>query len=89
MRRDIFIVGIRILGIWLLIEAINPLIFIIGTWMGYFHGSYYSQQYTYSLINSLIHLIAGFYLLFRSDNLFNFLEKLLTKTETGEDDEAV
>jgi len=85
MRKDIFIVGARLLAIWLLIEAVNSFTFVIGYWLGYFNRSSFS--YDYSLINLIIRLIAGIYLLLKTNELFNFLERILTKTKDTEEND--
>lgn len=87
MRKDFFIVGARLLAIWLLIEALNSLTYVIGSWLGHFYRSSFS--YEYSLINLIIHLIAGFYLLFKTNELFNFLERGLTKAEDTEEENNI
>ncbi len=86
MRKDIFIVGIRLLAIWVLIEAIYPLIYVIGSWFGYFIRNNYSQEYY--LINAIVHLVVGLYLLLKTNGLFDFLERVLDKKEDTEEDNA-
>ena len=82
MRKDIFIVGARLLGIWLVLEAVNPLIYIIGSWIGNFTTNLYSQDY--SLINVIVHIAAGLYLLLKTNELFDLLEKVLSESKDSE-----
>jgi hypothetical protein len=83
MRKDIFIVGARLLSIWLLIEAINPLSYVIASWLGYFVINPYSQYY--SIVSVIVHISTGLYLLLKTNELFYFLERTLTKTKDTEE----
>jgi hypothetical protein len=83
MRKDIFIVGARLLSIWLLISAINPLFYVIATWIGYLALNPYTQFY--SLVSAIVHLVAGLYLLLKTNELFDFLERTLSKVKNTEE----
>jgi hypothetical protein len=83
MRKDIFIVGARLLSIWLLIDAINPLFYVIATWMGYLAANPYTQFY--SLVSVIVHIVSGLYLLLKTNELFDFLERRLSKMKNTEE----
>jgi uncharacterized membrane protein len=78
MRKDIFIVGARLLGMWLLVGAATSLAVLIITWIGYQRRIASSLEYNlaYNAIHFIVEVIAGLYLLFRTHRLFNFLDGL-------------
>ena len=84
MRKDIFIVGARLLGISLLTAAINPLAFVVSTWFVKYQTTPNALEYNF--LNGLVHIIVGLYLLFGTNNLFNFLERILTEEETNKEE---
>ena len=82
MRKDIFIVGARLLGIWRLLGALGSLAWIIAGWFGYVRAQSYSQEY-YS-VRFIVELATGLYLLFRTHHLFHLLERLKPDEEEVE-----
>ena len=74
MRKDLFVVGARLLGIWELVGAVSSLANIIAAWFGYLRPQSYSQEY--SSLHFLVQLGIGLYLLFRTHRLFHLLERL-------------
>ena len=84
MRKDIFIVGARLLGISLLTGAINPLAFVVSTWFVKYQPTPNALEYNF--VNGLVHIIVGLYLLLRTNNLFDSLERILTEEETNKEE---
>ena len=85
MRKDIFIVGARLLGIWELIGAVSSFGWIITGWLGYVRPQSYSQEY-YS-VRFIIELAVGLYLLFRTHHLFHLMERLEPDNDEAQVDE--
>ncbi len=81
MRKDIFIVGAILLGLWLFIGAIGPLLYLLAMLFGSFHPQTEAQDYT--LLNGVVHLLIGLYLMFRPDDVFNLLERMRAKREAN------
>ena len=81
MRKDIFIVGARLLGLSILTGALNPLAYVVSTWFIKYQTTPNALEYNF--VNGLIHIIVGLYLLLGTNNLFNFLERVLTKEESN------
>ena len=87
MRKDLFIVGARLLGILLLADTLVPIVNLIGYWTKYMDLSEYNLKYL--LIMLLTHLAAGIYLIGRAHKLYNFLNRFLPDPEeTKEADEV-
>jgi hypothetical protein len=74
MRKDIFIVGARLLGLWQLIGALSPLSYLVGTEFGFVHPQITTQEY--NAVALVVHLLTGLYLLFRPHQLFGVLDRL-------------
>ena len=88
MRKDLFVVGVRLIGILLLADALVPIVNLIGYWAKYIDLSKINLQYI--LITIITHLAAGIFLLGRTHSLFNFLDRLLPEPEESkEEEEAV
>lgn len=79
MRKDIFIVGARLLGLSLLSGGINPLAYVVYTWISKYQPT--PSAIEYNIINGLVHIFIGLYLLLRTNNLFNYLDRVLTVVE--------
>ncbi len=77
MRKDIFIVGARLLGIWYVIGAVGPCMYFLTGWFENYWPPSYNQEY--NLVIGSVHLFTGLYLLFWTHNLFNFLERMTTR----------
>jgi hypothetical protein len=78
MRKDIFIVGARLLGIWQLLGAVVSLVWIIAAWLGYLRASS-SQEY--NSVHFIVQLATGSYLIFRTHQLFHLMERLKADEE--------
>ncbi len=87
MRKDIFIVGARLLGLWLLVGSINPLCYVIVTVFVRYQSQPYAQEY--NIVNGIAHLLSGLYLVFRTNTLFHYLDRLADETSEEEDRAAV
>ena len=85
MRKDIFIVGARLLGISILTGGLNPLAYVVSTWFTKYQPT--PNAIEYNIVNGLVHIIIGAYLLLRTNNLFNFLERVLTEEEKNKEEE--
>lgn len=86
MRKDIFIVGTRLLGIWQLLGALTPFAYIIGYWFGYIRPQPYTLEY--NVLTLIVHLITGLYLLFRTQNLYDLLNRLKHDEDTSDHEES-
>ena len=86
MRKDIFIVGARLLGIWQLLAGLSPLASILYAWLRPFQQHSYTQEYEIMIF--AVHLLTGLYLLFRTDSLFRLMVRLNSgdTAESGEID---
>jgi hypothetical protein len=85
MRKDLFIVGARLLGIWQLLGAANSLASMIGFWYGYMQLPAYNQQY--NNIHFVIELAGGLFLIFGTHFLFDLMDRIKPegdKVEIGE-----
>ena len=85
MRKDIFIVGAKLFGIWQLLGALSPLAYMIGFWIGYIHPQAYTQEY--NVLTFIVHLVTGLILLFRTDRIFRLLDRLEPEEELIENGE--
>ena len=85
MRKDIFIVGARLLGIWQLLGALNSLAYMVSYWSGPTRPPSYTQEY--NVLTFIIHLITGLYLLFRTHRLYDVLVRLVPEEKSVEDGE--
>jgi hypothetical protein len=83
MRKDIFIVGARLLGIWQLLGAIRSFAYMVGGWVGYIRQQSSTQEYNNLVF--IVDLVTGLYLLFRTHSLFHLLDRLKPVEETAED----
>jgi hypothetical protein len=80
MRKDIFVVATRLLGVMQLVDAIFNLAYLVSHWIGYIKPQSYSHEH--DLISFGIHLVLGLYFVVRPYHLFHLLELF-----TGDDDE--
>lgn len=85
MRKDIFVVGARILGMWLLISAVNPITYVVASLFIKNQTPIFIQVTT--IVNGLVHLIAGYFLLFKTNGLFDYLDRYLTEEKAKKDNE--
>ena len=81
MRKDIFVVGARLLGVWQLVDAIFSFANLVAHWIGYIQPQSYNHEHL--LISFGIHLILGLYLVIRPYHLFHLLEHFTR--DDGED----
>ena len=81
MRKDIFVVGTRLLGIWQLVGAVMSLAYMIFYWIGYFPGQPANREY--SLIRFGIELLLGLILSLRPYTLYSLFERM------GEEDQEI
>lgn len=86
MRKDIFIVGARLLGIWQLLGALNSLAYIIADWLGKLHVPSSSEEY--NTVHLIVQLGTGLYLIFRPYSLFNLLDRLKGEEPTPDPADA-
>ena len=84
MRKDIFIVGARLLGIWQLLGAIRSFAYIASAWLGYIRPQSTTQEYNALLF--IVELVTGLYLLLRTHNLFRLVDRLKEEEKTVEQD---
>jgi hypothetical protein len=68
MRKDLFIVGARLLGIWQLTGAVNSLALIVAAWAGFLHAQPGAQDY--SNIHFAAELVLGLYLVLKTEHLY-------------------
>jgi hypothetical protein len=80
MRKDIFVVGARLLGVIQLVDAIFSFANLFSHWIGYIKPQSYSHEH--DLMNFGLHLIIGLYLMLRPYHLFH-----LVKLFTGDNDD--
>ena len=84
MRKDIFIVGARLLGIWELLGAVSSLAWLIANWMGYLQMQPSNKEYT--AIHFIIQFLTGIFLLFRTDRLYDFVNRITGEGKIAEQD---
>jgi hypothetical protein len=77
MRKDLFIVGARLLGLWLIVSAMNPFLSYVATLFIKTPSPSYFQ--ITNILNGLFHAGVGLYFLLGTNNLYNFLERVLDK----------
>jgi hypothetical protein len=71
MRKDLFVVGVRLIGIWQLSGALNSLALIVAAWAGFLRPQSSAQDY--SSIHFAAELVIGLYLLLKPEHLFDLL----------------
>jgi len=86
MRKDLFIVGARLLGIWILIGVINPISHIVAPIFIKTQPPTYVQLT--NVVNGILHFIIGYFLLFKTNSLYKFLDRILTETEINNDENS-
>jgi len=74
MRKDIFLVGTRLLGLWQLCGAMVSLVYLIGDYSGYVHPQ--ASSHEYNLLRLGVELIIGLFLISRPQHIFNFAKQL-------------
>ena len=73
MRKDIFVVGCVLLGIWELVGALGSLSNLVGVWIWYTSPQSYNSKYY--LLHLGVELFIGLYLILRPYDLFHFIER--------------
>lgn len=86
MRKDIFVVGARLLGVWLLVGALSSLVYIISYWSGFYQPPSYGNQYYW--IHFGTELILGLYLALRPYHLFHMIGRLADSDDEGQADSS-
>ena len=86
MRKDLFIVGARLLGLWVLISAMNPFFSLAATFFIKAQAPSYFQ--ITNILNGLLHAAVGLIFLFRTNNLYNYLERILNKDEVRREEKT-
>jgi hypothetical protein len=87
MRKDIFIVGARLAGIWQLLGAANTLATLTYIWLWPLRPASSNQEMY--ILHFAVQLVTGIHLLLRTHQLFNLLqlskeeEPAVDPTETG------
>jgi len=71
MRKDLFVVGARLIGIWQLTAALNSLALLVAYWAGFVHQAGGGLEYT--KVRFAGELVIGLYLLLKTDHLFELL----------------
>ncbi len=84
MRKDIFVVGVRLLGVWQLVGAVVSLCNIIFVWLGYYKAQ--SIQSEYTIIHFGVQLVIGLYLILRPYHLFHFIERFAEKDDKEQEE---
>ena len=82
MRKDLFLVGARLLGVWQLIGALNSLALILAAWAGFLPHQPGGTEY--SNIRFVVELVIGLYLILKTDHLFSLLSSASQRDETGD-----
>ena len=75
MRKDIFVVGCILLGIWELAGALSSLANLVGVWIWYTSPQSYNSKYY--LLHLGVELFIGLYLILRPYDLFHFIERFI------------
>jgi nicotinamidase-related amidase len=81
MRKDIFVVGARLLGLWQLLGALSSLAWIASNWAGSLQTPSSASQYYY--IRFFLEFIVGLYLVFRPHQLFEIIERIAESRGNG------
>lgn len=72
MRKDIFVVGVRLVGVMQLIGAFTNLAQTIFYWIGYYRPPSFNFQYFFIHIG--VDVVVGLYLILRPFQLFHIIE---------------
>jgi hypothetical protein len=83
MRKDLFLVGARLLGVLQFLSAASPLGYLLASWFGIAWIPASSQGY--NGIQAAVHLAAGSYLVYRPLHLYRLLENLKHENDDAED----
>ena len=86
MRKDIFIVGARLLGVWQLLAALSSFAYLVSFWYGYIQLPAYNQQY--NNIRFVIELAGGLFLVFGAHFLYDQLDRINFKGDKAENGEV-
>ena len=73
MRKDIFVVLIRVLGVWKLLGSLNQLASLISQWIGYMPPQTTATHYL--LLHFGLEFIIGLYFVLRPYHLFHLIER--------------
>jgi hypothetical protein len=74
MRKDIFLAGIRLLGLWQLCGSLVSFSYIISDYIGLTRPQSYTHEY--NLLRFGVEFIVGSFLVFRPHNIFHFIQLL-------------
>ncbi len=80
MRKDIFLTGVRLLGLWQLCGATISLAYLLSEYIGYIRPQ--PNTHEYNLIRFGAEFFVGLFFVFRPHNIFHFVQRL-----SVEDDE--
>ena len=81
MRKDLFLLGTRILGLMQLVSGVTSAVYLILEYSGYLHPQVPTHEYT--LVRFGVELVIGLFLLLRPHVVYNFVKQL-----SVDDDEA-
>jgi hypothetical protein len=73
MRKDIFVVLIRVLGVWQLVGSLGQLANLISQWIGYMQPQTYGSRYI--VLHFGLELVIGLYFVLRPYHLFHLIER--------------
>lgn len=83
MRKDLFIVGSRLLGIWLLLGVISPVSYIVVT--VFVPSKTPTIVQITNITNALLHVVFGLFLLVKTNSIYGYLHRILDEKESMED----
>jgi len=91
MRKDLFVLGARLLGLWQLCGALVSFAYIIGEYIGYIRSISYSHEY--NMLHFGVELFVGLFLFIRPYKILEFAEFLtpnegVVQTDAGSTNEA-
>jgi hypothetical protein len=84
MRKDLFIVGVRLLGLWQLLGAVSSLAYMICFWYGYIQSQALGQEY--NSIHFVVQLLTGIFLLFGTHYLFHLVDRIKPEEAPAEEE---
>ena len=84
MRKDLFLVATRLIGLWQICGSLVSFAYIISDYIGYIRPQSYSHQYY--MLRFVVEFLIGLFLLIRPNRVLGFVEFL---TPNGEADNLV
>jgi hypothetical protein len=84
MRKDIFVVGVRLLGTWFIVGSILPLVTITSEYFGYIHLGEYGHAS--NILHFCVDFIVGAFLILRTHNIFRLIELLKVDDDKDQND---